>query len=241
MQTILGGHADFERMSGHKLMIEYGSTPRMKARVETGAADLTINERYVLDDLAQAGPRRRRHARRCRALPVCDRRSRRRAQARCQFARCLEARAAGGRKHRPARCRGRRAGRRLLRQPHRANWASPTSSSRRSSSHRAATTRRSSSPPAAPRWAWRSGAISCRWPGSRCWNRCPTFPAFKFLMVAGLVTGARERDGALAFANYLASPAVAPVIKANGHGALSRRGAGSLFRIEAPGIARRMG
>ena len=44
----------------------------------------------------------------------------------------------------------------------------------------------------------------------------PDLPGFKFLMVAGLVSGARERDGALAFAKYLASPALAPVIKANG-------------------------
>lgn len=42
----------FERSSGHKLVIEYGSTTRMKARVENDeAADLTINERFVLEDL----------------------------------------------------------------------------------------------------------------------------------------------------------------------------------------------
>src|SRR6266446_359536 len=56
MQTILGQITpDFERMSGHKLKIEYGSTPRIKTRVETEAADLTINERYVLDDLLKQG------------------------------------------------------------------------------------------------------------------------------------------------------------------------------------------
>src|SRR5438067_2257586 len=56
MQTILGQVApEFERMSGHTLKIEYGSTPRIKARAETEAADLTINERYVLDDLVRQG------------------------------------------------------------------------------------------------------------------------------------------------------------------------------------------
>src|SRR5437667_11397496 len=56
MQTILGQiTGDFERTTGHKLVIEYGSTPRIKARAETEAADLTINERYVLDDLLKQG------------------------------------------------------------------------------------------------------------------------------------------------------------------------------------------
>src|SRR5207342_2435021 len=56
MQTVLGQvTADFERTSGHRLIIEYGSTPRIKARAETEAADLTINERYVLDDLLKQG------------------------------------------------------------------------------------------------------------------------------------------------------------------------------------------
>src|SRR4051812_3313284 len=56
MQTVLGQlTADFERTSGHKLTIEYGSTPRIKARAESEAVDLTINERYVLDDLVKQG------------------------------------------------------------------------------------------------------------------------------------------------------------------------------------------
>ncbi len=43
---------EFERTSGHKLKIEYGSTTRMKSRIEADeAADLTINERFVLEDL----------------------------------------------------------------------------------------------------------------------------------------------------------------------------------------------
>jgi molybdate transport system substrate-binding protein len=43
---------EFERTTGHKVVIEYGSTTRIKSRIEAGeAADLTINEKFVLDDL----------------------------------------------------------------------------------------------------------------------------------------------------------------------------------------------
>jgi molybdate transport system substrate-binding protein len=53
MSSILGDlTAEFERTSGHKLVIEYGSTTRMRDRVLGGeAADVTINERFVLEDL----------------------------------------------------------------------------------------------------------------------------------------------------------------------------------------------
>jgi molybdate transport system substrate-binding protein len=38
--------AEFERTTGHKLTIDYGSTTRIKSRVEADEpADLTINER----------------------------------------------------------------------------------------------------------------------------------------------------------------------------------------------------
>src|ERR1700720_2728135 len=57
MQSILGALAgDFEGATGHKLVIEYGSTPKMRDRVAAGAAaDLTINKRYVLHDLLKQG------------------------------------------------------------------------------------------------------------------------------------------------------------------------------------------
>src|ERR1700692_2658345 len=57
MQSILGALTpDFEQATGYKLVIEYGSTPKMKARIGSGeAADLTVNERYVLDDLLKQG------------------------------------------------------------------------------------------------------------------------------------------------------------------------------------------
>jgi molybdate transport system substrate-binding protein len=42
---------EFERSTGHKLVIETGSTTRIKTRVEADEpADLTINERFVLED-----------------------------------------------------------------------------------------------------------------------------------------------------------------------------------------------
>jgi molybdate transport system substrate-binding protein len=44
----------------------------------------------------------------------------------------------------------------------------------------------------------------------------PDIAGIKFLMVAGVVKGAKEHDAALAFAKFLASPAVAPVIVAKG-------------------------
>src|SRR5579859_745744 len=53
MFSILGEiTGEFERTTGHKLIIEYGSTTRMKSRVEADeAADITINEKFVLEDL----------------------------------------------------------------------------------------------------------------------------------------------------------------------------------------------
>src|SRR6266446_1088630 len=42
---------EFERSTGHKLVIETGSTTRIKTRVEADEpVDLTINERFVLED-----------------------------------------------------------------------------------------------------------------------------------------------------------------------------------------------
>ena len=56
MQSIMAELiGQFERATGNKVVIEYGSTPRIKARVEAEAVDLTINERYVLDDLVKKG------------------------------------------------------------------------------------------------------------------------------------------------------------------------------------------
>jgi molybdate transport system substrate-binding protein len=53
MSSILGDlTGEFQRTSGHKLVIETGSTTRIRDRVQAGeAADVTINEIYVLEDL----------------------------------------------------------------------------------------------------------------------------------------------------------------------------------------------
>ncbi len=53
-------------------------------------------------------------------------------------------------------------------------------------------------------------------PGVALLEPLPDLPGIKFLMVAGVVKGAHERDAALAFAKFLASPAAAPVIVAKG-------------------------
>ena len=44
----------------------------------------------------------------------------------------------------------------------------------------------------------------------------PDLPGVKFLMVAGVLANAREPNGALAFAKFLASPSAVAVIKAKG-------------------------
>ena len=44
----------------------------------------------------------------------------------------------------------------------------------------------------------------------------PDIPGMKFLMVAGVVKGSHEHDGAVALAKFLSSPAVASTIMAKG-------------------------
>jgi accessory colonization factor AcfC len=67
MQTILGQIApDFERMSGHKLMIEW-LAPRIKTRAET-EADLTTN---ATSSTICSSKTRRRGRCRCCALAAC--------------------------------------------------------------------------------------------------------------------------------------------------------------------------
>jgi molybdate transport system substrate-binding protein len=53
-------------------------------------------------------------------------------------------------------------------------------------------------------------------PGVQMLEPLPDLPGVKFLMVAGVLANAREPNGALAFAKFLASPSAAAVIKANG-------------------------
>ena len=53
-------------------------------------------------------------------------------------------------------------------------------------------------------------------PGVQMLEPLPDLPGVKFLMVAGVLANAREPNGALAFAKFLASPSAAAVIKAKG-------------------------
>jgi molybdate transport system substrate-binding protein len=47
---------EFERATGHKVVVEYGSVVLMRRRIQGGeVADLTINERPILEDLAKQG------------------------------------------------------------------------------------------------------------------------------------------------------------------------------------------
>jgi molybdate transport system substrate-binding protein len=53
-------------------------------------------------------------------------------------------------------------------------------------------------------------------PGVQMLEPLPDLPGVKFLMVAGVLANAREPNGALAFAKFLASPSAVAVIKAKG-------------------------
>jgi molybdate transport system substrate-binding protein len=216
MQTILGQITpDFERMSGHKLKIEYGSTPRIKARVETEAADLTINERYVLDDLLKQG--------RIVAGTFVD-------IARSPFAIGVRAGApkpdvssldalkrtllAAESIAQPDAAGGAQDGTyfvSLIAQLGIADQVKPKIKLTQGGDNAAKLV---ASGGAQMGVAQRRNFLSLA--GVDMLEPLPDLPGFKFLMVAGLVTGAHERDGALAFAKYLSSPALAAIIKANG-------------------------
>ena len=216
MQTILGQlTADFERTSGHTLKIEYGSTPRIKARAETEAADLTINERYVLDDLLKQG--------RVVAGTIID-------IARSPFAIGVGAIApkpdvssldalkrtllAAASIAQPDSAGGAQDGTffvSLIGQLGIADQVKPKIKLTQGGDNAAKLV---ASGGAQMGVAQRRNFMSL--PSVAMLEPLPDLPGFKFLMVAGVVTGARERDGALAFARYLAAPARAEIIKANG-------------------------
>jgi molybdate transport system substrate-binding protein len=216
MQTILGQlTADFERTSGHTLKIEYGSTPRIKARAETEAADLTINERYVLDDLLKQG--------RVVTGTMID-------IARSPFAIGVRAGAAKPDVSSLDALKRTLLAAESIAQPDSAGGAQdgtffvsligqlgitdqvkPKIKLTQGGDNAAKLV---ASGGAQMGVAQRRNFMSL--PGVAMLEPLPDLPGFKFLMVAGVVTGARERDGALAFAKYLAAPARAEIIKANG-------------------------
>jgi molybdate transport system substrate-binding protein len=216
MQTVLGQvTADFERTSGHRLIIEFGSTPRIKARAETEAADLTINERYVLDDLLKQG--------RVVAGTLIE-------VARSPFAIGVRAGAAkpdvstldalkrallaAESIAQPDAAGGAQDGTffvSLIGQLGIADQVRPKIKLTQGGDNSAKLV---ASGGAQMGVAQRRNFLSL--PGVEMLVPLPDAPGFKFLMVAGVVTGARERDGALAFAKYLASPARAEVMAKNG-------------------------
>ena len=206
---------EFERASGHKLVIEYGSTPRIKARVQAEAADLTINERYVLDDLIKQG--------RVVTGTVVD-------IARSPLGIGVRAGAP-----RPDISTSDALKRTLLAAESIA-YPDPTGGAQDGTYFVDLIARLGIAEQLKPKIkltmggdaaaqliaaggaqigvAQRRNFISLN--GVQLLEPLPDLPGIKFLMVAGVVTGAREPAGAAAFAKFLSSPGVAPVIKAKG-------------------------
>ena len=206
---------EFERASGHKLVIEYGSTPRIKARVQAEAADLTINERYVLDDLVKQG--------RVVTGTVVD-------IARSPLGIGVRAGAP-----RPDISTSDALKRTLLAAESIA-YPDPTGGAQDGTYFVDLIARLGIAEQLKPKIkltmggdaaaqliaaggaqigvAQRRNFISLN--GVQLLEPLPDIPGIKFLMVAGVVTGAREPAGAAAFAKFLSSPGVAPVIKAKG-------------------------
>ena len=206
---------EFERASGHKLVIEYGSTPRIKARAQAEAADLTINERYVLDDLVKQG--------RVVAGTVVD-------IARSPLGIGVRAGAP-----RPDISTSDALKRTLLAAESIA-YPDPTGGAQDGTYFVDLIARLGIAEQLKPKIkltmggdaaaqliaaggaqigvAQRRNFISLN--GVQLLEPLPDIPGIKFLMVAGVVTGAREPAGAAAFAKFLSSPAVASVIIAKG-------------------------
>jgi molybdate transport system substrate-binding protein len=206
---------EFERASGHKLVIEYGSTPRIKARVQAEAADLTINEKYVLDDLIKEG--------RVVTGTVVD-------IARSPLGIGVRAGAP-----RPDISTSDALKRTLLAADSIA-YPDPTGGAQDGTYFVDLIARLGIAEQLKPKIkltmggdaaaqliaaggaqigvAQRRNFISLN--GVQLLEPLPDIPGIKFLMVAGVVTGAREPAGAAAFAKFLSSPGVASVIKAKG-------------------------
>jgi len=217
MQSILGALTeDFESATGYKLVIEYGSTPKIKARVESGeAADLTINERYVLDDLVKQG--------RVAAGTLID-------IARSPLGVGVKAGAAKPDISTPE------AFKRALVAAESIAYPDPSGGAQDGTYFAGLIMRMGIADELKPKIKLTQGGDATAQlvaaggaqigvaqrrnfnalPGVALLEPLPDIPGIKFLMVAGVVTGAHERDGALAFAKFLSSPAVVPLIVAKG-------------------------
>jgi molybdate transport system substrate-binding protein len=216
MQSILGALAgDFEGATGYKLVIEYGSTPKMKTRVESEAADLTINERYVLDDLVKQG--------RVDAATLID-------IARSPLGVGVKAGAAKPDIGSPE------AFKRTLLAADSIAYPDPSGGAQDGTYFAGLIMRMGIADEIKPKIKLTQGGDAAAQlvaaggaqigvaqrrnfnalPGVALLEPLPDIPGIKFLIVAAVVKGAHEPEGALAFAKFLASPAVVPVIVAKG-------------------------
>jgi len=217
MQSILGALTpDFESATGYKLVIEYGSTPKMKMRVESGeAADLTINERYVLDDLLGQG-----HV---EAGTLTD-------IARSPLGVGVRSGAPKPDISTPE------AFKRALLAADSIAYPDPSGGAQDGTYFAGLLTRMGIADALKPKIKLTQGGDAAAQlvaaggaqlgvaqkrnfntlKGVELLEPLPDIPGIKFLMVAGVVKGAHEHDGALAFAKFLSSPAVASTIVAKG-------------------------
>jgi molybdate transport system substrate-binding protein len=217
MQSILGAlTADFEGATGHKLVIEYGSTPKMKSRIEAGdAADLTINERYVLDDLLKQG--------RVEAGTLVD-------LARSPIGVGVRAGAPKPDISSPE------AFKRALLAADSIAYPDPSGGAQDGVYFSGLIMRMGMADELKPKIKLTQGGDAAAQAvatgnaqigvaqkrnfntlkGVELLEPLPDIPGIKFLMVAGVVSGTKQHDAAVAFAKFLSSSAVAPVIVAKG-------------------------
>jgi molybdate transport system substrate-binding protein len=212
MQSILGAlTADFEEATGNKLLIEYGSTPKIKARAEQEAVDLTINERYVLDELTKAG--------RVQANTLID-------IARSPLGLGVRAGAAKPDISTPD------ALKEALRKAESIAVPDPSGGAQDGNYFFGLIARLGIADEIKPKIkltqggdaaaaAVASGSAQLGVAQKRNFNKLagvtlleplPDIAGIKFLMVAGVISGSQQRDNALAFAKFLASPAAVPTI-----------------------------
>jgi molybdate transport system substrate-binding protein len=216
MQTILGAvSADFEGATGNKLMIEYGSTPKMKSRVEAEPADLTVNERYVLDDLVKEG--------KVEATTLID-------IARSPLGVGVKAGAPKPDISTPDAFKAALLAAESIAVP------DPSGGAQDGNYFMSLIMRLGIADQIKPKIKITMGGDAAAalvasggaqigiaqkrnfntLAGVQLLEPLPDIPGIKFLMVAGVVKGAHEHDGAFAFAKFLASSAVAPIIVAKG-------------------------
>jgi molybdate transport system substrate-binding protein len=217
MQSILGAvTADFEGATGHKLVIEYGSTTKMKSRIEAKeAADLTINERYVLDDLlgqgrVEAGTRVD-IARSPLGVGVRSGAPKPDISTAEAFKRALLAAESIAY---PDPSGGAQDGTYFAGLIMRMGIADELKPKIKIMQGGDATAQLIAAGGAQIGVAQRRNFNTLK--GVELLEPLPDIPGIKFFMVAGVVAGTHERDAAMAFAKFLSSPAVAPIIVAKG-------------------------